>query len=381
MMTVPVREERALLAKLAQYPTFQVFLALVLSFILVAIITPLLIRLLNLKQIGQQVRADGPQGHLKKQGTPTMGGVVILLVVVVVFALLTFYAAPNPALASAAKIHNYQLALRGGIIVILTALGCGLLGLIDDMEKVAYARSLGLKARAKIVGQVLISFLIAVLAVNWAHIVPTLQIPATRVFLDLGIWTTRMPFFGGTTLELPWLYIAFVMFMIVALANSVNLTDGLDGLAAGTVLIVAVVFAAIAYAQNSLPISLAAAAISGGCIGFLWYNSYPADIFMGDTGSMGLGGAVAALALVTKTELLLVIIGGIFVMEALSDIIQVAVYKRWKKRVFRMAPIHHHFEMKGWSETKVMVRFWIITGALAALGFVIFFFQFTRLGK
>jgi len=192
--------------------------------------------------------------------------------------------------------------------------------------------------------------------------------------------TTHFNLFG-TTIQLPWLYIAFAAFMIVALSNSVNLTDGLDGLAAGTVTIVTMVFAAIAYAQNSLPISLLAAAIGGACIGFLWYNSHPADIFMGDTGSLGLGGAVATLAMVTKTELLLPLIGGVFVAEALSVIIQVLVYKRFKRRVFKMAPIHHHFEMLGWSETKVMVRFWIVTGAFAALGFVIFFFQFTRLGS
>jgi len=368
------------LTKLAQYPTFQVFLALTAAVFLVAVFTPLFIRLLNHRQIGQQVRADGPAGHLKKQGTPTMGGVIVLLAVAVVFAALTYFAAPDPARTSTDTLLNFSMGVRAAVLVLVTTLACGLLGMIDDLEKVAFERSLGLKARSKLIGQVLIAFFSSVAAVNWAHVSPKLQLPATRAFLDLGAVTTHFNLFG-TTIQLPWLYIAFAAFMIVALSNSVNLTDGLDGLAAGTVTIVTMVFAAIAYAQNSLPISLLAAAIGGACIGFLWYNSHPADIFMGDTGSLGLGGAVATLAMVTKTELLLPLIGGVFVAEALSVIIQVLVYKRFKRRVFKMAPIHHHFEMLGWSETKVMVRFWIVTGAFAALGFVIFFFQFTRLGS
>jgi len=368
------------LTKLAQYPTFQVFLALAAAVFFVALLTPLFIRILNHRQIGQQVRADGPAGHLKKQGTPTMGGVIILLVVAVVFALLTYFAAPDHLTNSVEKIMNYTMAVRAAVLVLVTTLACGLLGMVDDLEKVAFERSLGLKARAKLIGQVSIAFFSSVAAVNWVHISPKLQLPATRAFLDLGAVTTGIKLFGAT-IQIPWLYIAFAAFMIVALSNSVNLTDGLDGLAAGTVMIVTGVFSAIAYAQNSLPISLLAAAISGACIGFLWYNSHPADIFMGDTGSLGLGGAVATLAMVTKTELLLPLIGGVFVAEALSVIIQVLVYKRFKRRVFKMAPIHHHFEMLGWSETKVMVRFWIITGSFAALGFVIFFFQFTRLGS
>ena len=368
-----------MLTKLAQYPTFQVFLALAAAVALVGLITPLFIRLLNHRQIGQQVRADGPTGHLQKQGTPTMGGVVILLVVALVFAGLTYWAAPDAATSSATKMLNYTQAVRAAVLVLVTTLACGLLGMIDDLEKVAYERSLGLKARAKIIGQVLIAIASAVVAINWVHVSPKLQLPATRVFLDLGIVTTRFSLFGST-IQLPWLYLAFAVFMIVALSNSVNLTDGLDGLAAGIVMILMLLFAVVAYAQDSLPVSLLAGTIAGACIGFLWYNSHPADIFMGDTGSLGLGGAVAALAMVTKTELLLPLIGGVFVAEALSVIIQVLVYKRFKKRVFKMAPIHHHFEMLGWSETKVMIRFWIIAGSFVALGFVIFFFQLKRMG-
>jgi phospho-N-acetylmuramoyl-pentapeptide-transferase len=171
----------------------------------------------------------------------------------------------------------------------------------------------------------------------------------------------------------PWLYLAFVFVMVAGMSNAVNLTDGLDGLAAGTVTIVTLAFAAIAFRQNALPSALLAAAVAGACIGFLWYNSYPADIFMGDTGSLGLGALIAALAVITKTELLLLVIGGIYVAETLSVILQVASFKLTRKRIFRMAPIHHHFEMLGWSETKVMVRFWIITGILAGLGFAMYF--------
>jgi phospho-N-acetylmuramoyl-pentapeptide-transferase len=183
---------------------------------------------------------------------------------------------------------------------------------------------------------------------------------------------------NGDTLLIPWLYLAFIAFMMIAMSNAVNLTDGLDGLAAGTVTIVALAFGGIAYRQNSLESAIVGAAIAGACIGFLWFNSHPADIFMGDTGSLGLGAAIAALAVVTKTELYLVIIGGIYVVETLSVILQVASFKTTGKRLFRMAPIHHHFEMLGWSETKVMVRFWIVTGIFAGLGFALYFAESVR---
>jgi phospho-N-acetylmuramoyl-pentapeptide-transferase len=168
-------------------------------------------------------------------------------------------------------------------------------------------------------------------------------------------------------------YLAFVAFLIVGMSNAVNLTDGLDGLAAGTVGIVMFVYAAIGFRQDHLEVALLSAAVAGACIGFLWYNSYPADIFMGDTGSLGLGAAIATLAIITKTEFLLVLIGGIYVVETTSVIVQVASFKLFGRRVFRMAPVHHHFEMKGWSETKVMVRFWIVTGILAGAGFALYF--------
>jgi len=321
---------------------------------------PLWIRLLSVRNIGQQVRADGPQGHLVKQGTPTMGGVLILLVVGgVYFAMGSFG--------------------RRSVLVLFALVACGLLGFVDDWAKVAHERSLGLRPRSKIIAQVLIAAGFGLLAVNWAQISSRVWIPLTDYAVNLGALASTFEI-GPYKILVPWLYLAFVAVMIIGESNAVNLTDGLDGLAAGTVMIVALAFAAIAYRQDRLEIALFGAAIAGACIGFLWYNSYPADIFMGDTGSLGLGAAIAALAVVTKTELLLLLIGGIYLVETLSVVLQVASYKLTRKRIFKMAPLHHHYEMKGWSETKVMVRFWIVTGILAGAGFAIYFVQSVRRG-
>lgn len=346
-----------LLPNIARYPTYQVFLAAVLALVLAGALFPLWIRLLRFRNIGQQVRADGPQGHLLKQGTPTMGGVLILFVVAVVYLTL-------------GEIGRY------GIIAMLSLLGCGLLGFVDDYAKVVRERSLGLKPKAKIVGQAVIAFSIGVVAVNWGHVSPDVTLPWGGA-LDLGVLTSTLQV-GSLEIDLPWLYLFLVFFMIISFSNTVNLTDGLDGLAAGTVMIVMLAFAGIAFMQDILELALFAAAVAGACLGFLWYNSHPADIFMGDTGSLGLGAAIAALAVVTKTELLAPLIGGIYVAEGLSVILQVASFKLTGKRIFRMAPIHHHFEMKGWSETKVMVRFWIVTGIMAGAGFALWFVTSVR---
>jgi phospho-N-acetylmuramoyl-pentapeptide-transferase len=337
----------------SRYPTYTVFLAVVVAMVVTAALFPLWIRLLRVRNIGQQVRADGPQGHLVKQGTPTMGGVLILLVVTVTFLLIS-------------KASPVSLLALG------TMLASGMLGFIDDWSKVSHERSLGLRPRAKLFWQAVISVAFGLAVVNWAHLTTWVQIPLTTYRLDLGELATSVPV-AGVTIVIPWLYLALVYIMVTAMSNAVNLTDGLDGLAGGTVTIVTLAYAAIAFRQNMLPAALLAAAVAGACIGFLWYNSYPADIFMGDTGSLGLGAAIAALAVITKTELFLIIIGGIYVAETLSVILQVASFKLTGKRIFRMAPLHHHFEMKGWSETKVMVRFWIVTGILAGLGFAMYF--------
>ena len=337
----------------SRYPTYTVFLAVVVAMIATAALFPLWIRLLRVRNIGQQVRADGPQGHLVKQGTPTMGGVLILLVVSAAFLVL-------------AKVTPLS------ILALATMIGCGVLGFIDDWSKVSHERSLGLRPRAKLLWQGVISVAFGLLVVNWAQLSTWVQIPLTTYRIDLGELATTIPI-AGLNVVVPWFYLMLVYIMVTGMSNAVNLTDGLDGLAAGTVTIVMLAYAAIAFRQNALPTALLAAAVAGACIGFLWYNSYPADIFMGDTGSLGLGAVIAALAVITKTELYLVVIGGIYVAETLSVILQVASFKLTGKRIFRMAPLHHHFEMKGWSETKVMVRFWIVTGILAGLGFAMFF--------
>ena len=330
------------------YPTFLVFLAIVVAIAVTMVLMPAWIKFLKSSHIGQQVRADGPESHLVKQGTPTMGG-VIMLVSVILTALVVGHPTPE------------TFALL--IATVLT--GC--LGLIDDAEKVVKERSLGLTPKAKLVGQFVIATVFGLVAVNVMGIAPTVEIPFVYTF-DLGVLTTH---FGAV--EVPWLYILFVDILLMGMCNAVNLTDGLDGLAAGTVMIVMIVMAAIAYRSDMLDSAIFAAALAGACVGFLWFNSFPADIFMGDTGSLALGMALGCLAVFTKSEFIVLIIGGLFVAEALSVMIQVFYYKKTHKRIFLMAPLHHHFEKKGWSETKVVVRFWIVSGVLAALGFAVYF--------
>lgn len=330
------------------YPTFLVFVAIVVAIAVTMVLMPAWIKFLKSSHIGQQVRADGPESHLVKQGTPTMGG-VIMLVSVILTALVVGHPTPE------------TFALL--IATVLT--GC--LGLIDDAEKVVKERSLGLTPKAKLVGQFIIATVFGLVAVNVMGIAPTVEIPFVYTF-DLGVLTTH---FGSV--EVPWLYILFVDILLMGMCNAVNLTDGLDGLAAGTVMIVMIVMAAIAYRSDMLDSAIFAAALAGACVGFLWFNSFPADIFMGDTGSLALGMALGCLAVFAKSEFIVLIIGGLFVAEALSVMIQVFYYKKTHKRIFLMAPLHHHFEKKGWSETKVVVRFWIVSGVLAALGFAVYF--------
>ena len=330
------------------YPTFLVCVAIVVAIAVTMVLMPAWIKFLKSSHIGQQVRADGPESHLVKQGTPTMGG-VIMLVSVILTALVVGHPTPE------------TFALL--IATVLT--GC--LGLIDDAEKVVKERSLGLTPKAKLVGQFVIATVFGLVAVNVMGIAPTVEIPFVYTF-DLGVLTTH---FGSV--EVPWLYILFVDILLMGMCNAVNLTDGLDGLAAGTVMIVMIVMAAIAYRSDMLDSAIFAAALAGACVGFLWFNSFPADIFMGDTGSLALGMALGCLAVFTKSEFIVLVIGGLFVAEALSVMIQVFYYKKTHKRIFLMAPLHHHFEKKGWSETKVVVRFWIVSGVLAALGFAVYF--------
>lgn len=337
----------------SHYPTFLVFLAIVVAIVLTMLFMPLWIRLLKSSHIGQQVRADGPESHLVKQGTPTMGGVVMLVAVI---ATVLVIALPTPE----------TFLLLGATVL------TGLLGLVDDASKVVKERSLGLTPKAKLVGQFAIATVFTLVAVNLLGVAPTVEIPFVYTF-DLGLLTTVVPL--GSGIAIPWLYLLFANILLVGMCNAVNLTDGLDGLAAGTVMIVMIVMAAIAYRSDMLDPAIFAAALAGACIGFLWFNAYPADIFMGDTGSLALGMALGCLAVLTKSEFVSIIIGGLFVAEALSVMIQVFYYKKTRKRIFLMAPLHHHFEKKGWSEMKVVVRFWIVSGVLAACGFSLYFAQ------
>ena len=336
----------------AHYPTFLVFLAVVLSAAITMILMPAWIRLLRRSHVGQQVRADGPESHLVKQGTPTMGGLIMLVAV-----LVTSFLVCSPSAQS--------------VLLLVATILTGALGFIDDASKIAHERSLGLTPKAKLIGQFAIATVFCLVAVNVVGIAPTVSIPFL-VTIDLGVLTTVIPV-GEAGIQIPWLYLIFVNILMVGLCNAVNLADGLDGLAAGTVMIVMIVMAAIAFRAGLLDSAVFAAALAGTCVGFLWFNAFPADIFMGDTGSLALGMALGALAVLTKTEVVSIVIGGLFVAEAISVIIQVLYFKRTKKRIFLMAPLHHHFEKKGWSETKVVVRFWIISGVCAALGFLWYF--------
>ena len=302
--------------------------------------------------IGQQIRADGPQRHLVKQGTPTMGGAVMLVAVLITCLLM---ASPTIDL----------------ILCLAVTIATGLLGLLDDIESVAHERSLGLTPAQKMAGLIIISVLFCLLAVNLCGIKPIVRFPA-GLELNLGILTTTIEI-AGAPFHIPWLYLIFVFLLYAGLSNAVNLTDGLDGLAAGTVLVVMLVMAMVAFSYNELNLAVFAAACAGACIGFLWFNCYPASIFMGDTGSLALGAGFAALAVLTRTEVVSLVMGGLFVAEALSVIIQVVSFKATGKRVFLMAPLHHHFEKMGWSETKVVIRFWIVSAAFATLGFVLYF--------
>ncbi len=331
------------------YPTYQIFLAFIISMALTMVVMPLWIRLLKVRQVGQQVRADGPQGHLVKQGTPTMGGIVILLMMT---ASIFLVGMPNARL----------------LLVLGATLLTGLLGFVDDISKVAKERSLGLLPHQKMLALTAISVAFCLVAVNFLGIDPTVTVPVAGVSVDLGVLTTDISGF-----RIPWLYVLFVFLLMAGMSNAVNLTDGIDGLAGGTITIVMITMCGVAYASDQLDVAVFAIAAAGACVGFLWFNTYPADIFMGDTGSLALGAAFAALAVVTGTELFSIIIGMIFIVEAMSVIIQVLHFKRTRRRVFLMAPLHHHYEQKGLSETKVMMRFWIVTGLFAALGFALYF--------
>ncbi len=291
----------------------------------------LIIPVLKILRLGQSVRSDGPRSHLSKAGTPTMGGIIFILAITAAVVLV-----------GRGQVEVY--------LALAVTVAYGLVGFADDFIKVALRRSLGLKARYKLIAQIGLGLMMGILAVNLA---------------DRG---TQLPlFFSGQSLEMGNFYPFFALLVLVATTNGVNLTDGLDGLAAGTTLIAAAAYFFIALWQGQTGLALFAAAVVGGCLGFLFYNRYPARVFMGDTGSLALGGALGSLAILTRTELLLPLIGGVFVIEALSVIIQVLHFRYRGRRIFRMSPLHHHFELIGWPEKKVVKIFWL-WGLAFALG-------------
>lgn len=336
----------------AAYPTYQAFISLAVAAVIAAVIMPLWIRVMRIEHFGQQVRADGPEQHLIKQGTPTMGGVVILVALALTCLVMGRLTA--------------ELAL-----VLIATLATGVLGLIDDLTSVTHGRSLGLTPHAKMIGLTLICVLFCLLSINWCGVEPVVRFPG-GLSVDLGVLTTTVDI-AGEPFHIPWLYMIFTWLLIVGLSNAVNLTDGLDGLAGGTSMIAMLVMAAVCFICNDSNLTIFCAACAGACLGFLWFNCYPASIFMGDTGSLALGAALACVAVMTNTEVVSLIVGGLFIIETLSVMIQVVSFKLTGKRVFLMAPIHHHFEKKGWAETKVVIRFWIIAAAFGALGLAVFF--------
>jgi phospho-N-acetylmuramoyl-pentapeptide-transferase len=307
------------------------------SLLICVFLGPRFIEYLRLKEFGQQIREEGPAGHHGKAGTPTMGGLAVLASVLIPFLILSDYRAQSVA-------------------VLGTTLAMAALGFADDWTKLRKRRSLGVSGRAKLVIQALTAIALWLAASEYVGLQDTLRLRVVDASIDLGV-----------------AYPILIFLVLAGATNGVNLTDGLDGLAAGCAAIVFLTFTAMTFiTTGQQDLALLSACLVGACVGFLWFNSFPASVFMGDTGSLALGGAIAALAVLTKSEVLLILIGGIFVIEALSVAIQVFTFQRFRKRVFMMAPIHHHFELLGWSETKIILRFWIVAAICAAIGFTLY---------
>ncbi|MCX5608425.1 MULTISPECIES: phospho-N-acetylmuramoyl-pentapeptide-transferase [unclassified Streptomyces] len=347
----------------------QILFAGVIGLFLTLIGTPLLIKGLARKGYGQFIRDDGPRGHAGKKGTPTMGGISFILATLVAYALTKVITSSEPTFS--------------GLLVLFLMAGMGLVGFLDDYIKIVKQRSLGLRAKAKMAGQLIVGIAFAVLA---------LQFSDSRGLTPASMRLSFVTDFGWSIG--PVLFVVWALFMILAMSNGVNLTDGLDGLATGAAVMVfgAYTFIGVWQYQEScvnaqtltnpgacfevrdpLDLAVVASALMGSCFGFLWWNTSPAKIFMGDTGSLALGGALAGLAICSRTEFLIALLGGLFVLITMSVVIQVGSFKMTGKRVFRMAPLQHHFELKGWSEVLVVVRFWIIQGMCVIVGLGLFY--------
>jgi phospho-N-acetylmuramoyl-pentapeptide-transferase len=315
----------------------RVLIAATASLLITLFLAPKFIEFLRVRSFGQNIREEGPEGHQVKAGTPTMGGIIIFAAVAVPFVILSA--------------RSWQ-----AMGVFGAAVACALLGFADDYTKIVRRRSLGLRARTKLGVTIAISVGLWWVATQKAGINTSVRLRPADVSIDFGP-----------------LYVLFIYLVVAGTTSAVNLTDGLDGLAAGCAAIVLLAYVGITFiTSGDTDLTFLAACLVGACIGFLWFNSFPASIFMGDTGSLGLGGAIAGLAIMTNTGVLLILLGGIFVIEALSVVIQVFSFQTFRKRVFLMAPIHHHFELQAWSETKIILRFWIVAAAFAAIGFTLY---------
>jgi len=315
-----------------------IFFTILMGFLITVLLSPIFIPFLRRLKFGQSIREEGPKSHQVKTGTPTMGGIMILFSIIITTLVMT-------GKFSEPTVKTYLL--------ILVTFGFGLLGFLDDFIKVALKRNLGLTSRQKLLGQIIIS-VIFYLVYKQNGFSTDVTIPGSDYSIKLG-----------------WFFVFFIVFWLVGFSNAVNLTDGLDGLVSGTAAIAFGAFAVLAWNQSQIEVAIFSVAVSGALLGFLVFNAHPAKVFMGDTGSLALGGAIATIAILTKLELLLVIIGGVFVIETLSVILQVISFKTTGKRIFRMSPLHHHYELLGWSEWKVVVTFWSVGLILAILGIYI----------
>ncbi|QED47448.1 phospho-N-acetylmuramoyl-pentapeptide-transferase [Cytobacillus dafuensis] len=315
-----------------------IFFTIIMGFLVTVLLSPIFIPFLRRLKFGQSIREEGPKSHLKKSGTPTMGGIMILLSITITTLIMTNkFAEPT--------VKTYLL--------LLVTLGFGLLGFLDDFIKVAMKRNLGLTSKQKLFGQIIIS-VIFYFVFQQNEFSTVIHIPFTNFSYDLG-----------------WTYVFFIIFWLVGFSNAVNLTDGLDGLLSGTAAIAFGAFAVLAWNLSQFEISIFSVAVTGALLGFLVFNAHPAKVFMGDTGSLALGGAIATIAILTKLEIILIIIGGVFVIETLSVILQVISFKTTGKRIFKMSPLHHHYELVGWSEWRVVVTFWAVGLLCAILGIYI----------
>jgi phospho-N-acetylmuramoyl-pentapeptide-transferase len=322
---------------------FSVVLGAATAFLVTVALGQAFIAFLQTRKFGQFVREEGPETHLIKAGTPTMGGVVMLMGLV---AALLVVARPN-------------VATFATLLIVSAVAG---IGLYDDWQKISKKGSEGLSVRYKFLLLTLAVVLADVLALRYVGVTQTVVVPGVDRNLVLGPGVVGIALFS-----------LFLLLVIVGTTNAVNLTDGLDGLAAGAGAIALLIYTAIAFLERQYDVAIICGAMVGAIVGFLWYNAHPADVFMGDTGSLAIGGVLAAAAVLTKTELLLPIVGGLFVVVAVSVIVQVFVYKLTGRRVLKMAPIHHHFELLGWDENKIVVRFWIAQAAFSAVGFFLYY--------